>query len=190
MTFERLVIEDVVLIKPKVYADDRGYFSETFRQDKLDEFLGFKINFCQDNESMSSKGVLRGLHYQIPPFAQTKLVMVINGSVLDFAIDIRVGSPTFGKYVGVELNSKNKHQLLVPRGFAHAFLVLEDNTIFSYKVDNYYDAKSDRGIAYDDKDIGIDWGFDMDKIKLSQKDKNQPLLKNAQLFEYGVNQYE
>ncbi|PID48211.1 MAG: dTDP-4-dehydrorhamnose 3,5-epimerase, partial [Proteobacteria bacterium] len=119
MTFERLVIEDVVLIKPKVYADDRGYFSETFRQDKLDEFLGFKINFCQDNESMSSKGVLRGLHYQIPPFAQTKLVMVINGSVLDFAIDIRVGSPTFGKYVGVELNSKNKHQLLVPRGFAH-----------------------------------------------------------------------
>ncbi len=190
MTFERLKIEDVVLIKPQVYMDERGYFFETFRQDELDEFLRFKINFCQDNESMSSKGVLRGLHYQLPPFAQTKLVRVIKGSVLDFAIDIRKGSPTFGQYVSEKLTSENKHQLLVPRGFAHAFLVLEDNTVFAYKVDSYYDAKSDRGIAYNDKSLNIDWNFDIKEFKLSEKDKNQPTLKNAQLFEYGVNYHE
>lgn len=190
MKFKRLDIEDVVLVEPKVYSDDRGYFVETFREDKLNEFLGYKIDFCQDNESKSSRGVLRGLHYQLPPFAQTKLVRVIKGSVIDYTIDIRKGSPTFGKYVSVKLTSENKHQLLVPRGFAHAFLVLEDDTIFAYKTDNYYDAASDRGIAYNDKDIDIKFDLDVKDLLLSQKDKNQPALKgNSDLFEYGIDYY-
>jgi dTDP-4-dehydrorhamnose 3,5-epimerase len=121
MKFTRTDIKDVVIIEPKIFGDDRGYFVETFRQDKLEEFLGYKVNFCQDNESMSKRGVLRGLHYQLHPYAQTKLVRVIKGSVLDVAVDIRKGSPTFGKYVSVELNSENKKQLFIPRGFAHAF---------------------------------------------------------------------
>ncbi|MGE0052358.1 MAG: dTDP-4-dehydrorhamnose 3,5-epimerase, partial [Arcobacter sp.] len=136
MTFTRTNIPDVVIIEPTVHGDSRGYFVETFRQDKLEEFLGYKINFCQDNESKSSKGVLRGLHYQLPPHAQTKLVRVIQGRVLDVAVDIRKNSPSFGKYVAVELSSDNKKQLLIPRGFAHGFVDLEDDTIFVYKVDN------------------------------------------------------
>ena len=133
MQFTRTQIPDVIIIEPKVHGDSRGYFVETFRQDKLEEFLGFKINFCQDNESKSSKGVLRGLHYQLHPAAQTKLVRVIQGRVLDVAVDIRKNSPTFGQHVAVELTSENKKQLLVPRGFAHGFVVLEDDTIFAYK---------------------------------------------------------
>lgn len=138
MTFTRTAIPDVVIIEPKVHGDSRGYFVETFVSNKLDEFLRYKINFCQDNESKSSKGVLRGLHYQLPPHAQTKLVRVISGRVLDVAVDIRKNSPTFGKYVAVELSGENKKQLLIPRGFAHGFVVLEDDTVFAYKVDNYY----------------------------------------------------
>ena len=138
MQFIRTDIKDVVIIEPKVHGDNRGYFVETFRADKLEEFLGYKIDFCQDNESKSSKGVLRGLHYQLPPFAQTKLVRVIQGRVLDVAVDIRKNSPTFGQYIAVELSGENKRQLLVPRGFAHGFVVLEDDTVFAYKVDNYY----------------------------------------------------
>lgn len=189
MNFIRTKIPDVVICEPKVFADERGYFVETFREDKLFDFIGYKINFCQDNESKSSHGVLRGLHYQLPPFAQTKLVRVIKGSVIDYAVDIRKGSPTFGKYISAKLNSKNKHQLLVPRGFAHAFLVLEDDTIFAYKVDNYYNANSDRGIAYNDEDINIKFDINANDIKLSQKDKQQPFLSKADVFEYGVNYY-
>ena len=133
MTFTRTAIPDVVIIEPKVHGDSRGYFVETFRQDKLEEFLAYQINFCQDNESKSSKGVLRGLHYQLPPHAQTKLVRVIHGRVLDVAVDIRKNSPTFGKHVAVELSAENKKQLLIPRGFAHGFVVLEDDTVFAYK---------------------------------------------------------
>ncbi|HRL09969.1 MAG TPA: dTDP-4-dehydrorhamnose 3,5-epimerase, partial [Aliarcobacter sp.] len=146
MTFTRTAIPDVVIIEPKVHGDSRGYFVETFVSNKLEEFLGYKINFCQDNESKSSKGVLRGLHYQLPPHAQTKLVRVISGRVLDVAVDIRKNSPTFGKYVAVELSGENKKQLLIPRGFAHGFVVLEDDTVFAYKVDNYYSPECDRGI--------------------------------------------
>ena len=127
MNFIRTDIPDVVICEPTVHGDERGYFVETFRADKLEEFLGYKINFCQDNESKSSYGVLRGLHYQLPPHAQTKLVRVIKGKVLDVAVDIRKSSPTFGKYVAVELSAENKRQLLVPRGFAHGFVVLEDD---------------------------------------------------------------
>jgi len=191
MNFIRTEIEDVVIIEPKIHGDDRGYFVETFREDKLEEFLGYKINFCQDNESKSSKGVLRGLHYQLPPFAQTKLVRVIQGIVLDVAVDIRKGSPTFGKHISVELSSENKKQLLVPRGFAHAFVVLEDNTVFAYKVDNYYSPECDRGILFSDTALNIDWILNIDELNLSAKDKVQPkLAETNDLFEYGVNLYE
>ena len=191
MNFIKTDIEDVVICEPKVFGDDRGYFVETFRKDKLEKFLGYEIKFCQDNESKSKKGVLRGLHYQLPPFAQTKLVRVIKGSVLDVAVDIRVGSPTFGQHVSVELSEKNKRQLLVPRGFAHGFVVLEDNTVFAYKVDNYYAPDHDRGILFCDERLGIDWKLNHDELLLSDKDKIQPLLQDTKdLFEYGVNYYE
>ena len=193
MQFTRSAIPDVVIIEPKVHGDSRGYFVETFRADKLEEFLGYKINFCQDNESKSSKGVLRGLHYQLPPHAQTKLVRVISGRVLDVAVDIRKNSPTFGQHVAVELSAENKKQLLIPRGFAHGFVVLQDDTIFAYKVDNYYRAECDRGIAFDDKNLNIDWILNHDELNLSAKDKTQAKLfdikDDKEIFEYGVNYY-
>ncbi|DAB29401.1 MAG TPA: dTDP-4-dehydrorhamnose 3,5-epimerase [Sulfurimonas sp. UBA12504] len=190
MQFIRTDIPDVVIIEPKVHGDERGYFVETFRADKLEAFLGYKINFCQDNESKSSRGVLRGLHYQLHPAAQTKLVRVIQGRVLDVAVDIRKGSPTFGKYVAVELNAENKKQMLVPRGFAHGFVVLEDETIFAYKVDNYYSPQNDRGIAFDDEALGIDWMVAHEELNLSAKDKTQPkLTQTDDVFEYGVDYY-
>lgn len=190
MNFKRLTIPDVVLCEPKVFGDDRGYFVETFRQDKLENFLGFRVPFCQDNESKSSFGVLRGLHYQLAPHAQTKLVRVIQGSVLDVAIDIRIGSPTFGQHVAVELSAENKKQLLVPRGFAHGFIVLSKQATFVYKVDNYYSPECDRGIAFNDSAIGIDWKLDSNQIQLSNKDIKQPLLEDADCFNYEINLYE
>ena len=190
MNFIRTKIPDVVIIEPKVYGDERGYFVETFRQDKLEEFLGFALDFCQDNESKSSRGVLRGLHYQLHPAAQTKLVRVIQGRVLDVAVDIREGSPTFGQHVAVELSAENKRQLFVPRGFAHGFLVLEDETIFAYKVDNYYSPENDRGMAFDDPKIGIDWGMSTDSLNLSEKDTKQPFFADAEHFDYKVDLYE
>ena len=190
MTFTRTAIPDVVIIEPKVHGDSRGYFVETFVSNKLEEFLGYQINFCQDNESKSSKGVLRGLHYQLPPHAQTKLVRVISGRVLDVAVDIRKNSPTFGKYVAVELSGENKKQLLIPRGFAHGFVVLEDDTVFAYKVDNYYSPECDRGIAFDDENLNIDWILNHDELNLSTKDTTQPKLNETNdLFEFGVDYY-
>ena len=190
MQFTRTSIADVVIVEPKIHGDARGYFVETFRADKLEEFLGYTINFCQDNESKSSKGVLRGLHYQLHPAAQTKLVRVIQGRVLDVAVDIRKGSPTFGQHVAVELSAENKRQLLVPRGFAHGFVVLEDDTIFAYKVDNYYSPENDRGIAFDDPALAIDWQLPHEALNLSAKDKTQPKLHETQdIFTYGVNYY-
>jgi dTDP-4-dehydrorhamnose 3,5-epimerase len=190
MQFTRTKIPDVVIIEPKIHGDSRGYFVETFRVDKLEEFLGYTINFCQDNESKSSKGVLRGLHYQLHPAAQTKLVRVIQGRVLDVAVDIRKNSPTFGEHVAVELSAENKKQMLIPRGFAHGFVVLEDDTIFAYKVDNYYSPENDRGIAFDDKDLVINWQIPHDQLQLSAKDTKQPLLKDTNdLFLFGVDYY-
>ncbi len=189
MRFIRTEIEDVIIIEPVVHGDERGYFVETDRQDKLEAFLGFKVHFCQDNESKSSKGVLRGLHYQLSPAAQTKLVRVIKGRVLDVAVDIRKGSPTFGKHVAVELSEENKRQLFVPRGFAHGFVVLEDETVFAYKVDNYYSPENDRGIAFDDPSIGIDWQMKLSSLKLSEKDRHQPHLSDADLFAYDEKLY-
>ena len=191
MKFTRTILEDIIIIEPQVHGDSRGYFVETFRQDKLEEFLGYQINFIQDNESKSSKGVLRGLHYQLAPNVQTKLVRVIQGSVLDVSVDIRKDSPTFGQFVAVKLSAENKKQLLIPRGFAHGFVVLEDDTIFAYKVDNYYSPKNDRGIAFDDEALDIDWIVSKDELQLSPKDTKQPKLSETNdIFEYGVDYYE
>lgn len=191
MEFKRSHISDIVIINPKIHGDNRGYFVETFRADKLEEFLGYQLNFCQDNESKSSKGVLRGLHYQLPPFSQTKLVRVIQGRVLDVAVDIRKNSPTFGQHTAVELSAENKKQMLVPRGFAHGFIVLEDDTIFAYKVDNYYSPLCDRGIAFDDENLNIDWILRKEELSLSLKDSKHPNLHEInELFEYGINYYE
>ncbi len=190
MKFIRTKIPDVIICEPEIYGDERGYFLETFRQDKLDEFLNYKIDFCQDNESKSILGVLRGLHYQLPPYAQTKLVRVIKGEVLDVAVDIRRGSKTFGEHVTILLTEKNKKQVMIPRGFAHGFVVLSTEAIFSYKVDNYYSQESDRGIAFDDSNLNIDWKIDTRKLKLSHKDEQQPSLSdNVELFDFGINYY-
>ena len=184
MKFVPQSIPEVVLIKPTVHGDNRGYFMESFRRDLFEEAIGYKVNFIQDNESKSTKGVLRGLHYQLPPYAQAKLVRVIEGSVLDVAVDIRKSSATFGQYVTAELTAENKHQLFVPHGFAHGFVVLSDNATFAYKVDNYYAPEHDRGIAFDDNDLEIDWQLPLELLQLSDKDKSHPALANAKdLFE-------
>jgi len=177
-------IPDVLLIEPVIHNDERGYFVETFKQKLLDEALGYQVNFIQDNESKSTtKGVLRGLHYQLPPFTQNKLVRVIKGEVLDVAVDIRRNSPTFGKHVSVVLSEKNKKQLFVPRGFAHGFIVLSEGAIFAYKVDAYYSSEHEEGIAYNDKDVDIDWRFLEKDIILSKADQNYSNLSdNKKLF--------
>jgi dTDP-4-dehydrorhamnose 3,5-epimerase len=183
-------IPEVLLIKPNVFGDDRGYFVETFRQDKFEEAVGHKVDFIQDNESKSTKGVLRGLHFQLPPYAQSKLVRVIEGKVLDVAVDIRKGSPTFGKVVTAELSSDNKHQLFVPRGFAHGFVVLSETAIFAYKVDNYYSPECDRGLAFNEPQLNIDWQIPLNQIQLSDKDTKQPgLVDLGNCFEYGIDYY-
>lgn len=179
MNFIPQSIPDVLLIEPTVHGDSRGYFMESFRQDLLNDFLGYEVNFVQDNESKSSKGVLRGLHYQLPPYAQAKLVRVIEGRVFDVAVDIRQSSPTFGQYVSKELSSDNHHQLFIPRGFAHGFVVLSESAVFAYKVDNYYSPNDDRGIAFDDPEIDIDWVLKSDELQLSDKDKSHPVLSKA-----------
>ena len=184
MKFTSQSIPDVVLIEPTVHGDHRGYFTETFRQDLFEEAVGYQVNFIQDNESKSTKGVLRGLHYQLPPYTQAKLVRVIEGSVLDVAVDIRKSSPTFGQHVAVELTAENKHQLFVPHGFAHGFVVLSDSATFAYKVDNYYAPEHDRGIAFDDIRLNINWQLPLEKLQLSDKDKIHPNLSDAtELFE-------
>jgi len=177
-------IPDVLLIEPVIHNDERGYFVETFKQKLLDEALGYQVSFIQDNESKStSKGVLRGLHYQLPPYTQNKLVRVIKGEVLDVAVDIRRNSPTFGKHISVALSEKNKKQLFIPGGFAHGFIVLSEGAIFTYKVDAYYSAEHEEGIAYNDKDINIDWHFLEKEIILSKADQNYPSLSdNKKLF--------
>ncbi len=184
MKFTRQSINDVILIEPTVHVDDRGYFVETFRQDLFEEVLGYQVNFVQDNESKSTKGVLRGLHYQLPPYAQAKLVRVIEGSVLDVAVDIRKSSSTFGQHVAVELTAASKHQLFTPHGFAHGFVVLSDSATFAYKVDNYYAPEHDRGIAFNDNDLAINWQLAPELLQFSDKDKSHPVLVNTEdLFE-------
>lgn len=183
-------IKDVLIIEPKIHRDDRGYFTEIYRKDLVEAHLGVQLNFCQDNESKSLYGALRGLHFQLPPFAQSKLVNVIQGRALDVAVDIREGSPTFGQHVAVELTAENKKQMFVPRGFAHGFVVLSKEATFCYKVDNYYNAESERGIAFNDKTLDINWAVDHKDLILSAKDKALPTLKEAEVFSYHNNLYE
>ncbi len=169
MIFIKTEIPEVVIVEPKIWEDERGYFFESFRKDLFEQEIG-KINFIQENESFSTYGTLRGLHYQLPPFAQSKLVRVVHGKVLDVAVDIRKGSPTFGKYVSVELSGENKKQLFIPQGFAHGFVTLSETAIFQYKVDNVYNRESEGGIIWNDETIGIDWGLNELEVKLSEKD--------------------
>lgn len=176
-------IPEVLIIEPKVFYDNRGYFMESFSERVFEEKV-FHTRFVQDNESKSDYGILRGLHYQLPPFAQSKLVRVLSGRVLDVAVDIRVGSPTFGKYVWAELTEANKLMMFIPRGFAHGFIVLSDNCIFQYKCDNYYSPEHEGTIRWDDASINIDWRIPETDILLSEKDKKHPSLMNAKLFDY------
>jgi dTDP-4-dehydrorhamnose 3,5-epimerase len=169
-------IEDVLLIEPTIHSDGRGHFIETFRQDLLDEAIGYKVHFIQENESKSTKGVLRGLHYQVEPYTQAKLVRVVEGSVMDVVVDIRKSSPSFGQHVSIELSAQNKHQLFIPHGFAHGFVALTDNATFVYKVDNYYSKDHERGIFFNDKQLDIQWGFPEDILEISDKDKKLPSL--------------
>jgi dTDP-4-dehydrorhamnose 3,5-epimerase len=177
MKFIKTEIPDVYIIEPSVFGDDRGYFLESFNLKKFEENI-YPIKFIQDNESKSSRGVLRGLHFQKPPFSQAKLVRCIKGRVLDVAVDVRKGSPTYGKHLAVELSGENKRQLFVPRGFAHGFSVLSESAIFAYKVDATYAPESDSGIRFDDKELNIDWGLSEEEIQLSVKDKNLILFKD------------
>lgn len=182
-------IEDVVIIEPKVFNDSRGYFYESFSQREFEEKV-CKTTFVQDNQSCSSYGVVRGLHFQKPPYSQSKLVRVVEGAVLDVAVDIRKGSPTFGKHVAVELTADNHRQLFIPRGFAHGFAVLSERVVFQYKCDNYYAPQSEGAIAYDDPALNIDWQIPADKAILSDKDKaHKPLADADYLFDYNEQLY-
>ena len=182
MEYIRTEIEGVYIIEPRVFNDARGYFFEAWKQEEFNEKIG-EVNFIQDNESKSSYGVLRGLHYQKGCLSQAKLVRVIKGKVLDVAVDIRKSSPTFGKHVMVELSEENKRQFFIPRGFAHGFLVLSDEAIFTYKVDNPYAPQAEAGIRWNDPEIAIEWPIDPAQVLTSEKDLNQPFLKDAELFE-------
>lgn len=180
MKVEKTKIEGLLIIEPQIFGDERGFFAETYNKKRYQE-IGIDVDFVQDNLSKSVKGVLRGLHYQISPFEQGKLIQVISGKVLDVAVDIRFNSPTFGQYVAVELSGENKKQFWIPPGFAHGFITLEDDTIFSYKCTNIYSPQSERGIMWNDSDLNIDWKLKENGIVdavASEKDQKNKLLKN------------
>lgn len=189
MNVIKTAIDDVVIIEPTIFGDARGYFFESFSQREFEEKVR-KVRFVQDNESKSKYGVVRGLHFQRGKDAQSKLVRVIKGRVLDVAVDVRKGSPTFGEHVAVELSEDNHRQLFIPRGFAHGFAVLSDEVIFQYKCDNLYAPQSEGAIAWDDPDLGIDWQIPSQEVILSAKDAAHPRLKDTQeLFDYNVDYY-
>ena len=182
-------IEGVVIIEPRIFKDDRGYFYESFSQREFEEKV-CRTTFVQDNQSKSSYGVVRGLHFQKPPYSQSKLVRCIKGAVLDVAVDIRKGSPTFGKYVAVELTEENHRQFFVPRGFAHGFAVLSDEAVFQYKCDNFYNKESEGSVAWNDPQLAIDWKIPADKVLLSEKDKQSKNIADAEyLFDYNEKLY-
>ena len=190
----KTTIKDMLILQPKVFGDNRGYFFESFSQREFDEkvtpILGHTINFVQDNESMSSYGVMRGLHFQRPPFTQSKLVRCVKGAVLDVAVDIRKGSPTFGQHVAVELTEENHTQFFVPRGFAHGFAVLSETAVFQYKCDEFYHPEADGGISILDTSLGIDWKIPTEKALLSEKDTKHALLKDFDTpFDINVSLY-
>ncbi|KIO46706.1 MULTISPECIES: dTDP-4-dehydrorhamnose 3,5-epimerase [Sanguibacteroides] len=171
-------IEGVVIIEPRVFGDERGYFFESFSQREFERQVG-KVVFVQDNESRSVHGVLRGLHYQLPPYTQSKLVRAVSGMILDVVVDIRTGSPTYGKHLAIELSGENKRQLFIPKGFAHGFVVLSKEVVFQYKCDNFYAPEYEAGICYNDPDLRIDWRLPADVMILSEKDKNRPYFKDV-----------
>ena len=181
MTVTETKLKGCFIIEPNVFKDSRGYFFESFNQNKFNELIGGDINFIQDNESFSSKGVLRGLHFQTGEYAQAKLVRVVKGTVLDVVVDMRKESPTFSKHFSIELSEDNKTQLFVPRGFAHGFIVLSDTAIFSYKCDNFYDKPSEQGLRYDDPALGIDWKLPSSEFIVSEKDLVLPTLSTITL---------
>jgi len=174
-------IDGSIVLSPTLFSDDRGSFYESYKKTILDDILGYKVEFVQDNESFSSKGVLRGLHFQKGVYAQAKLVRVVHGAVLDVAVDLRLESPTYGQHFSIELSSENKKQLFIPRGFAHGFVVLSDTALFSYKCDNYYNKSSESGIIYNDPTLNIDWKFPDDQLQLSKKDLELPQFKSLKL---------
>jgi len=176
-------IPEVLIFEPDVFGDHRGYFFESFRRDIFEQYVG-AVHFLQDNQSKSGFGVLRGLHFQRPPFTQAKLVQCLMGEVLDIAVDLRIGSPTYGKHVSVRLSEANHCQLYIPRGFAHGFAVLSETAVFSYKCDNYYYPEADGGLIWNDPSINIDWILAPNEIKLSDKDKNHPTLEQITCFDY------
>lgn len=182
MEYKKTNIEGVWIMEPKVFNDNRGYFYEVWKQSDFDKNIGKHVEFVQDNESKSTFGVLRGLHYQKGEYSQAKLVRVLKGKVLDVAVDLRKDSPTLGKYVMVELSDENKRQFFIPHGFAHGFLVLSDEAIFTYKVDNVYAPQSEAGIRWNDETIGIEWPIDMNKVITSEKDNHAAAWKDAELF--------
>ena len=186
MEIEKTAIEGLLIIKPRVFEDARGYFFESFSQREFEEKVG-KVTFVQDNESMSSYGVMRGLHFQYPPYTQSKLVRCVRGAVLDVAVDIRKGSPTYGKHVAVELSEENHLQFFIPHGFAHGFSVLSETAVLQYKCDNFYAPQADRGISILDQSLDIDWRIPVERAILSEKDTKHSLLKDFDSpFEYNV----
>ena len=183
------LIEGVVVLRPRVFGDARGYFFESYSEREFERLVG-KVEFVQDNESKSRYGVVRGLHFQKPPYAQSKLVRVVRGRVLDVAVDIRKGSPTFGQHVAMELDGEEKLQFFIPRGFAHGFAVLSDEAVFQYKCDNFYAPEAEGALAWDDPDLGIDWRLPLGEVVLSEKDRHHPRLKDADwLFDYKEDLY-
>jgi dTDP-4-dehydrorhamnose 3,5-epimerase len=178
MNIEPTLLKDLVVLTPSVFEDERGYFFEAYNKSKISD-LGIQIDFVQDNQSFSKKGTLRGLHYQNPPFAQTKLVRVLQGEIMDVAVDLRKDSPTYGQYFGLILSAENKKQLLVPQGFAHGFSVLSETAVVSYKCDQYYNKQSEGGIRFDDSALNIDWGMDLGTAIVSEKDLILPNFENC-----------
>ena len=182
MNLKSTFIEDLYVIEPRVFNDDRGFFYEFFNQKAFEKLTKLNIKFVQDNLAKSKKDVLRGFHFQKEPYAQAKLISVLNGAVLDVVVDLRKNSKTFGRYFSIVLSAENKKQLFIPRGFAHAYLSLEEDSLFYYKIDNYYHPQSEAGIRFDDPDINVDWQYDLSQIILSEKDKNLPFLKDLTGF--------
>ena len=183
-------LDGVVIIVPSIYGDERGYFYESFNSRDFAKIVGRDVAFVQDNESLSREGVIRGLHYQLPPHAQSKLVRVVRGAILDVVVDIRRGSPTFGRYVAVELSADNHHQLFIPRGFAHGFKVVEGEALLQYKCDNYYAPECEGSIRWDDPTLAIDWQMDSTEAVVSARDRGARLLEECdELFDYNVDYY-
>ncbi len=186
MNIIKTALPDVLIIEPDFHGDHRGYFFESFRKDIFEKHAG-EVNFVQDNQSKSNYGVLRGLHFQKPPFSQAKLVQCLQGEVIDIAVDLRFGSPTYGNHVSVRLSDANHRQLFIPRGFAHGFVVVSETAVFSYKCDNYYNPDADGGVVWNDPQLNIDWVLLPDDLKLSEKDKKLPLLSEVNCFKYKNN---